>query len=156
MFAEHLDALAEATEEGGDEESGWWCWAIVQHAEAVDQDEESGAWEIEPIDDGPRLVGLAVFLGPPIPNPDAGGALETSIAIALVDDMTGYGLGTETLRALSGWAFDEARGGMRAKRLLGDVLGTMEAAKHMLRKCGFRRMGAGGEPGSEVFGLERG
>lgn len=155
MFAEHLEALAEATEAGGEEEWGWWCWAIVQHAEAVDHDEATGQWELEALGEGPRLAGLAVFLGPPIPNPDDNDALETSLAIALVDDLTGYGLGSETLRALSEWAFDKARGASRPDRLLGDVLANMEAAKHMLRKCGFRRMGAGEEPGSEVYCLER-
>lgn len=160
MFAEHLGALAEATIAGSDDELGWWCWAIVQHAEAVDQDEETGAWEIEPLEEGPRLVGLAVFLGPPIPNPEDEDAaeeeaLETSLAIALIDDLTGYGLGTEAFSALTAWAFEEARGDSQPARLLSDVLNGMDAAKHMLRKCGYRRLSVGSEPGSEIFCLDR-
>jgi RimJ/RimL family protein N-acetyltransferase len=155
MFAEHLEALAQATVEGGDEELGWWCWAIVQHAEAIDEDDDTGDWIIEPLEAGPRLVGLAIFLGPPIPNPETDDEREASIAIALIDDMTGYGLGTEALKALTRWALDPARGEHQPQRLFADVLTSMEAAKHMLRKCGFRRIGHGEEPGSEVFGLER-
>ncbi|MGP1346215.1 MAG: GNAT family N-acetyltransferase [Phycisphaerales bacterium] len=164
IFAEHLDEIAAAAADAPPDERGWWIWFIVQHHEAVDFDEDDDAYLIEPLNDPdyPRLIGIALFLGPPLPAADnqsddnqSDDDQETSISIALVEDATGYGLGTETLAHLTEWAFHPDRDPRRPHRLLADVLTPMDAAKHMLRKAGFSRHSAGPEPGSEIFIIRR-
>jgi RimJ/RimL family protein N-acetyltransferase len=94
---------------------------------------------------GRTLIGTAGYKGPPDPE----GTVE--VGYGLVRDHHRRGYATETTRALVGSAF--ARPGVR--RVIAETLPELIGSIGVLRKCGFRFIGEGSEPGVIRYELTR-
>lgn len=100
------------------EELGWWLWWITERGDVPGQTE--------------RLLGHVGFRGPPSRDGD----VELSYAIA--PSARRQGIATESLEELMGWAFQTGR----VRRVLARVSPMNAASLGMLRKLGFRQLGA--------------
>lgn len=96
--------------------AAWWCWAIVRHADAA-------------------FIGSAGFAGPP----GADGAVTLGYAVYPAFERQGYA--SETVRALTGWAF--ANG---ATRVRATVPSTHLASIRVVEKAGFIAVGSEVDP----------
>jgi RimJ/RimL family protein N-acetyltransferase len=94
---------------------------------------------------GRTLIGSAGYKGPP----DAGGTVE--LGYGIVRDQHRRGYASETTRALVERAF--ARPGIR--RVIAETLPELVGSIGVLRKCGFRHIGEGSEPGVIRYELTR-
>jgi aminoglycoside 6'-N-acetyltransferase I len=94
---------------------------------------------------GRTLIGSAGYKGPP----DADGTVE--IGYGIVRDRHRQGYATETTRGLLARAF--ARPAVR--RVIAETLPELIGSIGVLRKCGFRDIGEGSEPGVIRFALTR-
>ena len=94
---------------------------------------------------GRTLIGSAGYKGPP----DADATVE--IGYGIVRDQHRKGYGSETARGLVARAF--ARPEIR--RVIAETLPELVGSIGVLRKCGFRHIGEGSEPGVIRFELTR-
>jgi RimJ/RimL family protein N-acetyltransferase len=109
------------------EGQGWYGWAML-----------ANEGERAP----PRLVGIAALIG----RPDEEGDVE--LAFALLPEFRGRGYGSETVRALSAWAF--ANG---ARRVVVHLDAEDLSAVHTLAKNGFADTGEPPYPGVARWAL---
>jgi [ribosomal protein S5]-alanine N-acetyltransferase len=94
---------------------------------------------------GRKLIGSAGYKGPP----DAEGTVE--IGYGIVRDQHRKGYASETARELVARAF--ARPEIR--RVIAETLPELVGSIGVLRKCGFRHIGEGSEPGVIRFEITR-
>jgi aminoglycoside 6'-N-acetyltransferase I len=94
---------------------------------------------------GPTLIGSAGYKGPP----DAEGTVE--VGYGIVRDQHRRGYASETTRGLLARAF--ARPEIR--RVIAETLPELVGSIGVLRKCGFRHIGEGSEPGVIRYELTR-
>ena len=92
-----------------------------------------------------RLVGTAGYKGPPDPE----GTVE--VGYGVVRDQQRRGYASETVRGLLANAF--ARPAVR--RVIAETYPELVASIGVLRKCGFRHIGGGSEPGVIRYELTR-
>jgi [ribosomal protein S5]-alanine N-acetyltransferase len=114
----------------GAEHTGWWLHFVV-------------------LRDGPGggvVIGTAGYKGPP--DPDDG---TVEIGYSVVRDFQRQGYATETARALVVCAFEVP--GIR--RVIAETLPGLTPSIGVLRKCGFRFIGDGSEPGVIRYELTR-
>jgi RimJ/RimL family protein N-acetyltransferase len=112
----------------GERHAGWWMYFILLR--------ESG---------GERtLVGSGGYAGPP-----ADGAVE--VGYGIVPDHQRRGYASEAVRGFVKRAFVRPD----ITRVTAQTLPELEASIGVLLKCGFRRAGAGAEPGAIRFDLDR-
>jgi ribosomal-protein-alanine N-acetyltransferase len=107
----------------------WWLYFIV----------------LRNTPEGRTLIGTAGYKGPP----DAEGTVE--VGYGLVRDHHRRGYATETARALVASAF--ARPVVR--RVIAETFPELIGSVGVLRKCGFRFIGEGSEPGVIRYELTR-
>jgi RimJ/RimL family protein N-acetyltransferase len=106
----------------GPEHAGWWLHFVV-------------------LRDGPGggvVIGTAGYKGPPDPGD---GSVE--IGYSVVRDFQRRGYATETARALVSCAFEVPE----VRRVIAETLPGLTPSIGVLRKCGFRFIGDGSEPG---------
>ena len=120
-----LDRLAE-----GLPQAGWWLHFVVLA--------RGGAT-------GRTLIGSAGYKGPPSPD----GTVE--VGYGIVRDHQRQGYATETVRGLLEHAFAFPV----VQRVIAETLPELTPSIGVLRKCGFRFIGDGGEPGVIRFELTR-
>ena len=110
-------------------QAGWWLhWMLLKRG-------------------GQRraLIGSAGYKGPPSPD----GTVEVGYGIVAGHQRRGYA--TEAVRGLLVQAFAEPV----VRRVIAETLPDHVASIGVLRKCGFRGIGAGSEPGVIRFELTR-
>jgi len=107
---------------------GWVCWYFLhrEHAEL-------------------RAVGQGGFCG----LPTADGTVE--IGYSIVPECHRFGFAPEAVRALVAWAFGHAH----VQRVIAHTLPTLMPSIRVLEKCGFHADGAGAEPGTLRYAMER-
>jgi RimJ/RimL family protein N-acetyltransferase len=118
-------ARLEEAPNGGD----WWLHFIV----------------LRDTPEGRTLIGTAGYKGPPDPE----GTVE--VGYGIVRDRHRRGYATETVRGLLANAF--ARSAVR--RVIAETLPELVGSIGVLRKCGFRHIGDGSEPGVIRYELTR-
>jgi RimJ/RimL family protein N-acetyltransferase len=119
-------ARLEEAPNGGD----WWLHFIV----------------LRDTPEGRTLIGTAGYKGPP----DTEGTVE--VGYGIVRDQQRRGFASETVRALVASAF--ARPAVR--RVIAETYPELVGSIGVLRKCGFRPIGEGSEPGVIRYELTRG
>jgi [ribosomal protein S5]-alanine N-acetyltransferase len=117
-------------EEGGSAVAGWYAWYGIRRATASDP---------------ALLVASAGYFGPP----SLDGTVD--IGYSVVPEWRGRGYATEVVGALSRRAF-HAPG---VRRILAEARVENAASIGVLKRCGFRRIGAGHEPGYDRFQRDR-
>lgn len=131
---EYLDRAAleytVARLEEGRAQHGWWLHFVVLR-------EEGGADRV--------LIGSGGYRGPASPE----GTVE--IGYAIVSDRRRSGYATEAVRGL----LDHAFGLPNVFRVIAETLPELEPSIGVLRKCGFRLIGEGSEPGVIRFEITR-
>ena len=113
----------------GPEQAGWWLHFVV-------------------LADGPTgrtLIGSAGYKGPPSPD----GTVE--VGYGIVRDHQRRGYASETVRGLLAHAFAVPA----VRRVIAETLPELAPSIGLLRKCGFRLIGGGSEPGVIRFELAR-
>ena len=115
--------------EGG-EHAGWWLHFVVLSRGAS----------------GRTLIGSAGYKGPPSPD----GTVE--VGYGIVRDHQRRGYASETVRGLLRHAFAVPA----VHRVIAETLPELTPSIGVLRKCGFRLIGDGSEPGVIRFELTRG
>jgi RimJ/RimL family protein N-acetyltransferase len=113
----------------GPEQSGWWLHFVVL-ADGVT---------------GRTLVGCAGYRGPPSPD----GTVE--VGYGIVPEYQRQGYASETVRGLLSHAFAVPS----VRRAIAETLPELTPSIGVLRKCGFRLVGDGSEPGVVRFELTR-
>jgi RimJ/RimL family protein N-acetyltransferase len=113
----------------GSEQTGWWLHFVVL-ADGVT---------------GRTLIGSAGYKGPPSPD----GTVE--VGYGIVRDHRRQGYASETVRGLLAYAFAVPA----VLRVIGETLPELTPSIAVLRKCGFRLVGDGSEPGVIRFALTR-
>jgi RimJ/RimL family protein N-acetyltransferase len=113
----------------GPGQAGWWLHFVLARE----------------ADDRRVLIGSAGFKGPP----SADGTVE--VGYAIVADRQRRGYGSETTRGLVEHAFAVPA----VRRVISETLPDLAASIGVLRKCGFRLVGEGSEPGVIRFELIR-
>jgi len=113
----------------GPGQAGWWLHFVVLR---------SGFG-------GRLLIGSGGYKGPPSPD----GSVE--VGYSIVTDHRRRGFATETVRALVGRAFSLPS----VRRVIGETLPELTPSIGVLRKCGFRQIDGGSEPGVVCFELTR-
>ena len=113
----------------GPEQSGWWLHFVVLVGGG----------------DGRVVIGSAGYRG--LPSPD--GTVE--IGYGIVGDHQRRGYASEATRGLLAKAFALPR----VTRVIAETLPELAPSIGVLRKCGFRLIGEGGEPGVIRFELTR-
>jgi RimJ/RimL family protein N-acetyltransferase len=113
----------------GPEQSGWWLHFVVL-ADGVTRR---------------TLVGSAGYRGPPSPD----GTVE--VGYGIVPEYQRQGYASETVRGLLAHAFAVPS----VRRAVAETLPELTPSIGVLRKCGFRRVGDGSEPGVVRFELTR-
>ena len=114
----------------GPEHAGWWLHFMV-------------------LRDGPGggvVIGTAGYKGPPDPGD---GTVE--IGYSVVRDFQRRVFATETSRALVSWVFELPE----VRRVIAETLPGLMPSIGVLRKCGFRFIGDGSEPGVIRYELTR-
>ena len=119
--------LARLTEAAGDDH--WWLYFIVLRDTPA----------------GRTLIGSAGYKGPP----DDDGTVE--IGYGIVRDRHRQGYASETARGLLGRAFARPE----VRRVIAETLPELAGSIGVLRKCGFRYIGEGSEPGVIRYELTR-
>ena len=114
----------------GLEQTGWWLHFVVL-ARGVT---------------GRTLIGSAGYRGPPSPD----GTVE--VGYGIVRDHQRQGYAAETVRGLLAHAFAVPV----VRRVIAETLPELTPSIAVLRKCGFRLVGDGSEPGVIRFELTRG
>jgi len=107
---------------------GWVCWYFL-HREHGQR----------------RAVGVGGFAG----RPGADGVVE--IGYSIVPECHRLGLAPEAVHALLAWAF----GHREVQQVRAHTRPELVPSIRVLEKCGFRRAGAGTEPGTVRFELQR-
>jgi len=113
----------------GPEQSGWWLYFVVL-ADGVTRR---------------TLVGSAGYRGPPSPD----GTVE--VGYGIVPEYQRQGYASETVRGLLAHAFAVPS----VRRAIAETLPELTPSIGVLRKCGFRLVGDGSEPGVVRFELTR-
>ena len=112
----------------GPEQQGWWLHFVVLPA----------------AEKGRTLIGSAGYKGPP-----AGGTVE--VGYGIVSDRRRQGYAVEVVGGLLEQAFSDAA----VERAIGETLPSLAPSIGVLKKCGFRGIGEGSEPGVIRFELTR-
>lgn len=113
----------------GPEQAGWWLhFVVLPH----------GA-------DSRTLIGSAGYKGPPSPD----GTVE--VGYGIVADHQRQGYASEAVRGLLAHAFAIPA----VQRVIAETLPELTPSIGVLRKCGFRLIGEGSEPGVIRFELTR-
>jgi RimJ/RimL family protein N-acetyltransferase len=128
MDAPALEYMLERLADGP-AQAGWWLHFIVL----------SGTPE------GRTLIGSAGYKGPP----DGDGTVE--VGYGIVRDRHRRGYASETVRGLLAHAFARPE----VRRVIAETLPELVGSIGVLRKCGFRLIGEGSEPGVIRFELTR-
>ena len=115
--------------EEGPAQAGWWLHFVVLARGAA----------------GRTLIGSAGYKGPP----SADGTLE--VGYGIVRDHQRHGYASEAVRGLLAHAFALPS----IDRVIAETLPELTASIGVLRKCGFRLIGDGSEPGVIRFELTR-
>ncbi len=113
----------------GPEQGGWWLHFVVLKGGQA----------------GRTLIGSAGYKGPPATD----GTVE--VGYGIVRDHQRRGYASEAVRGLLAHAFAVPAVG----RVIAETLPELAASIGVLRKCGFRLIGAGSEPGVIRFELMR-
>jgi RimJ/RimL family protein N-acetyltransferase len=113
----------------GEEQAGWWLHFVVL-ADGVT---------------GRTLIGSAGYKGPPSPD----GSVE--VGYGIVRDHQRKGYASEAVRGLLTHAFAVPA----VQRIIAETFPELTGSIGVLRKCGFRPLGAGSEPGVIRFELRR-
>ena len=113
----------------GLEQAGWWLYFIL----------------LPDGDTGPTLIGTAGYKGPP----SADGTVE--VGYGIVSDHQRRGYASEATRALMARAFAHPA----VRRVIAETLPELTPSIGVLRKCGFRLIGEGSEPGVIRFEITR-
>ncbi len=114
----------------GPEQAGWWLhFVVLAHGAA-----------------GRTLIGSAGYKGPPSPD----GTVE--LGYGIVPDHQRQGYASEAVRGLLAHAFAVPA----VQRVIAETLPELTPSIGVLRKCGFRLVGEGSEPGVIRFELTRG
>jgi len=113
----------------GPAQEGWWLHFVVLR---------SGPG-------GRVLIGSGGYKGPPTPD----GSVE--VGYSIVTDHRRRGFATETVRALVVRAFSLSS----VRRVIAETLPELTPSIGVLRKCGFRQIDGGSEPGVVCFELTR-
>ena len=108
---------------------GWWLHFVLLKAAGTDC----------------TLIGSAGYKGPP----SAEGTIE--VGYGIVSDHQRKGYATEAVRGLLARAFTLSS----VKRAIAETLPELAPSIGVLRKCGFRLVGDGSEPGVIRYGLTR-
>jgi len=122
---------------------GYW-------AERLDRDPELSGWTswywllAEP-ERRELLIGYGGFKG----APDDDGTVE--VGYGVLAPFQRRGIATEAVGALVAWALAHEQ----VERVIAHTLPELKPSQRVLEKLGFRRMGAGAEPGTIRFELER-
>ena len=124
LYADSLRSIA-ARLAGDPSSAGWLSWLFLLRGESEER----------------TLVGIGGFGG----RPDA--ALHVEIGFALLDEFHGRGLATEAVCSLLTWAFSREP----SLTAIAETLPALPASLAVLRKAGFREVGAGASPGSLRF-----
>ncbi|HET9233130.1 MAG TPA: GNAT family N-acetyltransferase [Candidatus Eisenbacteria bacterium] len=111
----------------GPDQAGWWLHFVVLRGS-----------------EGRVIIGSAGYKGPP-----AEGAVE--VGYGIVPDHQRRGYATEVVRGLLGHAFSVPV----VERVIGETYPTLIASIGVLRKCGFRNVDGGSEPGVIRFAISR-
>ena len=111
----------------GHEQAGWWLHFVVLRGF-----------------EGQVLIGSGGFKGPP-----AEGTVEVGYGIVADHQRRGYA--TEVVRGLLGHAFSVPG----VERAIGETYPSLIASIGVLRKCGFRSVDGGSEPGVIRFAITR-
>ena len=111
----------------GPEQAGWWLYFLVLRG-------PEDRW----------LIGSAGYKGPP-----AEGAVEVGYGIVPEHHRRGYA--TEAVRGLLGHAFSVPG----VEQVIGETFPSLIASIGVLRKCGFRNVDGGSEPGVIRFAITR-
>ncbi len=112
----------------GPEQAEWWLYFVVLPAG----------------ERGRTLIGSAGYKGPP-----CSGTVE--VGYGIVSDHRRRGYACEVVRGLLGRAFSVAS----VERAIGETLPELAPSIGVLRKCGFRFVGEGAEPGVIRFEITR-
>ena len=115
-----LEFTLDRLNEGGDQ-AGWWLHFVLL----------TGA------DCGRTLIGSAGYKGPPSPE----GTVE--VGYGIVSDQRRRGYASEAVRGLLANAFALPA----VERAIAETLPSLAPSIGVLRKCGFRSIGDGSEPG---------
>jgi RimJ/RimL family protein N-acetyltransferase len=116
--------------EHGPAQAGWWFYFALLRESA-----------------GQRLlIGGVGYKGPPSPD----GTVE--VGYGIVRDHWRRGFASESVRGLLAHAFALPE----VRRVIAETLPELEPSIGVLRRCGFRLIGAGSEPGVIRFELTRG
>jgi ribosomal-protein-alanine N-acetyltransferase len=113
----------------GPQQAGWWLHFVVLARGPT----------------GRTLIGSAGYKGPPSPD----GTVE--VGYGIVRDHQRQGYASETVRGLLEHAFAVPA----VQRVIAETLPELTASIGVLRKCGFRLIGDGSEPGVIRFELTR-
>jgi RimJ/RimL family protein N-acetyltransferase len=113
----------------GPEQAGWWLHFVVLARGAV----------------GRTLIGSAGYKGPP----SGDGTVE--VGYGMVRDYQRRGYASEAVWGLLAHAFAVPA----VRRVIAETLPELTPSLGVLRKCGFRLIGAGSEPGVIRFELTR-
>jgi len=113
----------------GPDQAGWWLHFVLL------RDDGSGR----------TLIGSAGYKG----RPTSDGSVE--VGYGIVSDHRRRGYASETLRGLLGNAFAFPV----VQRVIAETLPELAPSVGVLRKCGFRLVGGGSEPGVIRFELTR-
>jgi [ribosomal protein S5]-alanine N-acetyltransferase len=114
----------------GPEQAGWWLhFVVLAHGAA-----------------GRTLIGSAGYKGPPSPD----GTVE--VGYGIVADHQRQGYASEAVRGLLARAFAVPA----VQQVIAETLPELTPSIGVLRKCGFRLVGAGSESGVIRFELTRG
>ena len=116
--------------EQGPVQTGWWFYFALR------------------VDSGGRrlLIGGVGYKGPPSPD----GTVEVGYGIVSEHQRRGYA--SEAVRGLIAHAFARAD----VRRVIAETLPELKPSIGVLRRCGFRLIGSGSEPGVIRFELTRG
>jgi len=127
LDAPALDFTLDRLDEGP-EQAGWWLYFVVLDA-----------------GEGRAVIGSAGYKGPP--------ALDGTVEVGygIVSDHQRRGYASEATRALLARAFAVPS----VKRAIAETLPELTPSIGVLRKCGFRLIGDGSEPGVIRFELTR-
>jgi RimJ/RimL family protein N-acetyltransferase len=113
----------------GPEQAGWWLHFVLLTQAAA----------------GRTLIGSAGYKGPPSPE----GTVE--VGYGIVPDHQRQGYASEAVRGLLAHAFAVPA----VQRVIAETLPELTPSIGVLRKCGFRLVGEGSEPGVIRFELTR-
>lgn len=102
-------------------------------------------WYLATRDDPGELVGICGFKG----RPDEAGSVE--IGYSVLASHQGRGVATEAVQRLVGWAFSHHN----VMEVCAETFPHLRQSISVLEKNGFRRTGAGSEPGVIRFAIQR-